>query len=83
MKCGRGQRTDLVMTPVEFLARQASLVPPPRIPLVRYFGVLADGFTLAFAARSWAVAHLCSSTFLDSGQQASLRPLRFDGVLFR
>ena len=29
------------MTPVEFLARLASLVPPPRIPLVRYFGVLA------------------------------------------
>ncbi len=40
--------------------------------------VLADGCTLAFTARSWAVAHLCSSTFLDSGQQASLRPLRFD-----
>ena len=178
------------MTPVEFLARLASLVPPPRIPLVRYFGVLApnspyrdrvvpktqphddtnesekpnkkrasndpneslslcstlpdddddsagrtsryidwatlmkrtfgidplrcpkcearmkvlavisqpevvskilahvglpvepdvlaDGCTLAFTARSWAVAHLCSLTFLDSGQQASLRPLRFD-----
>jgi hypothetical protein len=29
------------MTPVELLARLASLVPPPRIPLVRYFGVLA------------------------------------------
>ena len=40
-KYGRGQRTHLVMTPVEFLARVASLVPPPRIPLVRYFGVLA------------------------------------------
>ena len=40
-KYGRGQRTHLVMTPVEFLARLASLVPPPRIPLVRYFGVLA------------------------------------------
>ena len=40
-KYGRGQRTHLVMTPTEFLARLASLVPPPRIPLVRYFGVLA------------------------------------------
>jgi hypothetical protein len=40
-KYGRGQRTHLVMTPVEFMARLASLVPPPRIPLVRYFGVLA------------------------------------------
>ena len=40
--------------------------------------VLADEFTLAFTARTWAVAQLCSSTFLDSGQHASLRPLRFD-----
>jgi hypothetical protein len=33
---------------------------------------------IAFTARTWAVAQLCSSTFLDSGQRASLRPLRFD-----
>jgi hypothetical protein len=33
------------MTPVEFLARLAILVPPPYFPLVRYHGV--------FAARSW------------------------------
>ena len=33
--------------------------------------VLANGFTLAFTARTWAVAQLCSSTFLDSGQHAS------------
>jgi hypothetical protein len=29
------------MTPLEFLARLASLVPPPRYPLLRYHGVLA------------------------------------------
>lgn len=30
-----------VMTPLEFLARLAALVPPPRYPLTRYHGVLA------------------------------------------
>ncbi len=29
------------MTPMEFMARLAALVPPPRTPLVRYHGVLA------------------------------------------
>ena len=30
-----------LMTPLQFMARLAALVPPPRIPLVRYSGVLA------------------------------------------
>ena len=30
------------MTPVELLARLAALIPPPRHPLTRYFGVLAS-----------------------------------------
>lgn len=34
-------RTHRVMTPVDFLARLAALIPPPRHPLVRYHGVLA------------------------------------------
>ncbi|MBI5517248.1 MAG: transposase [Deltaproteobacteria bacterium] len=33
--------THRVMTPMEFMARLAALVPPPWIPLVRYHGVLA------------------------------------------
>ncbi|WP_437595080.1 transposase [Sorangium sp. So ce1000] len=37
---GRGG-THRVMTPVELLARLAALVPPPRLPLVIYHGVLA------------------------------------------
>jgi hypothetical protein len=32
--------THRVMTPIEFLARLAALVPPPRYPLTRYHGVL-------------------------------------------
>ena len=36
-KYGRGQRTHLILTPVELLARLSSLIPPPRLPLLRYF----------------------------------------------
>ncbi len=37
----RNGATHLVLTPVHFLARIASLVPPPRFPLLRLSGVLA------------------------------------------
>ncbi|WP_437942860.1 transposase [Sorangium sp. So ce341] len=37
---GRGG-THRMMTPVELLARLAALVPPSRVPLVNYHGVLA------------------------------------------
>ena len=41
-KAASGRRArSRVMTPVEFLARLAALVPPPRYPLVRFHGVLA------------------------------------------
>ena len=33
--------THRIMEPLEFMARLAALVPPPRAPLVRYAGVLA------------------------------------------
>jgi|GEM_PF-1013815 len=42
MKYPRGKKTHLLMDPVQFLARLASLVPPPRHPLVRYVGVLSS-----------------------------------------
>jgi len=35
------RRTHRVMTPVQFLARLAALVPPPRHPLIRFHGVFA------------------------------------------
>jgi Putative transposase len=41
LKSPRKGRTHRVMTPVEFLARLAALVAPPRYPLLRYHGVLA------------------------------------------
>ena len=41
MKTPRSGRTHRVMSPVEFLARLAILIPPPFFPLVRYHGVFA------------------------------------------
>jgi hypothetical protein len=41
LKVPTRRATHRLMTPVEFLARLAALVPPPRYPLVRYHGVLA------------------------------------------
>jgi hypothetical protein len=42
-KYPRGRRTHRVMLPMEFMARLAAIVPPPRFPLWRYHGVLAPG----------------------------------------
>ncbi|MFI5298193.1 MAG: transposase, partial [Polyangiales bacterium] len=41
VKYARRGATHRVMTPIEFLARLAALIPPPKYPLVRYHGVLA------------------------------------------
>ncbi|XXX71018.1 transposase [Sorangium sp. So ce128] len=41
MKIPRRGRTHRVMNPLEFRARLAALIPPPKIPLVRYHGVFA------------------------------------------
>lgn len=38
---GRRGETHRLMQPMEFMARLAALVPPPRYPLVRFAGVLA------------------------------------------
>lgn len=40
-KVSRNRITERVMTPIEFLARLAALVAPPRYPLLRFHGVLA------------------------------------------
>ena len=36
-----GRAKHRIMTPLEFLARLAAIVPPPKFPLLRYAGVLA------------------------------------------
>jgi hypothetical protein len=37
----RPDQTHVVLTPVEFLARVAALIPPPRSPLIRFHGAFA------------------------------------------
>ncbi|XYI04260.1 transposase [Sorangium sp. So ce1128] len=41
LKTPRRGRTHRVMSPMEFMARLAALIPPPKVPLVRYHGVFA------------------------------------------
>ncbi|WP_437911117.1 transposase [Sorangium sp. So ce327] len=41
LKTPRRGRTHRVISPMEFMARLAALIPPPKIPLVRYHGVFA------------------------------------------
>ena len=41
LKTPRRGRTHRIMSPMEFMARLAALIAPPRIPLVRYHGVFA------------------------------------------
>jgi hypothetical protein len=42
----RSGATHRVMTPIEFMCRLAALVPPPRVHMVRYYGVLAPASPL-------------------------------------
>jgi hypothetical protein len=42
LKVPRKGRTHRVMTPMEFMARLCALIPPPRIPAIRYHGVFAS-----------------------------------------
>jgi hypothetical protein len=42
----RDGTTHLIMTPLEFLQRLAALVPRPRLPLIRFHGVLAPNAAL-------------------------------------
>jgi hypothetical protein len=43
MKHPIGSKTHRVMDPMELMARLASIVAPPRYPLVRFFGLFAPG----------------------------------------
>src|SRR5438552_804248 len=38
LKTPRRGRTHRVMSPMAFMARLAAVIPPPKIPLVRYHG---------------------------------------------
>jgi Putative transposase len=61
----KGRATHRVMTPVEFLARIAAIIPPPRHPLLRYFGVFGPN-------SSWRV--LCVPRTIDEAQLPTMVP---------
>jgi hypothetical protein len=43
LKYASKRRSHRIMQPVEFMARLACIIAPPRLPLTRYHGVLAPG----------------------------------------
>jgi hypothetical protein len=43
IKYASKRRSHRIMSPVEFMARLACIIAPPRLPLTRYHGVLAPG----------------------------------------
>jgi hypothetical protein len=45
----RDGTTDIVLEPLDFIARLAALVPPPRMHLTRYHGVFAPHAALRAA----------------------------------
>ena len=49
-----GKRGDLVLTPLELIAKIAALIPPPRIHRHRYYGVLAPNSPLRTAVTGLA-----------------------------
>jgi len=51
-----GKVAELVLTPLELIARIAALVPPPRTHRHRYFGVLAPNSPLRAAVTAMAIA---------------------------
>ncbi len=78
LKVPTRRATHRLMTPVEFLARLAALVPPPRYPLVRYHGVLAPHSKRRSAVvprrPSTAVTTTCTSTASAPAPPASSAP---------
>lgn len=59
-----GKQAELVLTPLELIARIAALVPPPRTHRHRYFGVLAPNSPLRASVTALALAapaHIASA----------------------
>ncbi|MBI5515102.1 MAG: transposase [Deltaproteobacteria bacterium] len=86
-----GRATHRLMTPLEFLARVAALIPPPRHPLTRYHGVLAPNSSWRAAvvpARPTARPIGCAATAAVGGTTAGAaagneRVLRHDPAAAR
>jgi hypothetical protein len=69
---GRGGKTHRVMAPMEFMARTAALIPPPRHPTIRYSGVLTPASKwrpLGVPQRARASASRCEHKQRESGAE--------------
>ncbi len=64
----RNGATHLVMTPVQFLARIAILIPPPRFPLQRFSGVFAPNST-------WRAAVIAMRPSTSASPRSHANPL--------
>ncbi len=70
---GRGRGKHRVMTPMEFMARLAALIPPPRYPLVRYAGVLGprSSWRKDVVPRPRDRSPACEGAARDAGRRAA------------
>jgi hypothetical protein len=71
----RDGTTHIVMSPLEFMQRLAALVPPPRLHLIRFHGVLAPHATLR-AAVVPSPAHNATEHAADHAHAHGLAPTR-------
>jgi len=68
-----GNETHRVMSPLQFLARLAALIPPPRHPLIRFYGVFAPHSS--WRAKVVPIRSFCCHQQSENGQLAA--PLVF------
>jgi hypothetical protein len=73
-KYGRGARRHLVLSKIEFMSRLAALIPPPKIPMVRYSGVLAPNSSW----RKWVVPKESKDTCLPPLQKRRKKEAKQD-----
>jgi hypothetical protein len=71
----RDGTTHIVMSPLEFMQRLAALVPPPRLHLIRFHGVLAPRATLR-AAVVPSPAHYATEHAADHAHAHGSAPTR-------
>ena len=68
--------THRLMTPMEFMARWSTRVPPPRAPLVRYHGVIAPNspWRVAVVPRPTVAARTCPGAAGGEGTRPETPP---------
>jgi hypothetical protein len=80
-----GRVKSRIMSPIEFLARLSAIIPPPRIPLIRFHGVLGpkSGWRKDVVPKPPSAGERAKSsdrTCLSNGRESALSDVREDGV---